>query len=291
MKLATFNAQGRTRVGVVREDAIADLSVLAPALPEEMTALLAAGAGALATAREAAEQAKTLLPLAEVTLLAPVLRPGKVLAIGLNYADHIAELGLARPEHPTVFNKQSTCITGPFAPIHAPRASQALDYEGELAFVIGRRCRHVPRARAREVIAGYCIMNDVSVRDFQLRTQTWTMGKSFDTHGPLGPWLVTTDEVQDPHALRLRTFVNGELRQDSNTSQLVFDCDYLVEHLSEAFTLEPGDVITTGTPGGVGIAMKPPRFLQAGDRVQIAIEGLGKLENHVIAEPPDSAFM
>ena len=289
MKLATFSTQGRIRVGVVRQDAIADLSALAPALPTEMTALLAAGREALAAARQAAERAQTLLPLAEVALLAPVPRPGKVLAIGLNYADHIAESGLPRPEHPTVFNKQSTCITGPFAPVHLPRVSSALDYEGELAFVIGRRCRHVPRARAREVIAGYCIMNDVSVRDFQLRTPTWTMGKSFDTHGPLGPWLVTPDEVQDPHALRLRTFVNGELRQDSSTSQLVFDCDYLVEHLSQAFTLEPGDVITTGTPGGVGIAMKPPRFLQAGDRVRIEIEGLGALENHVIDEPADTA--
>ena len=289
MKLATFSTQGRTRVGVVRQDAIADLSVLAPALPTEMTALLAAGADAFAAASQAAERAKTLLPLAEVTLLAPVLRPGKVLAIGLNYADHIAESGLPRPEHPTVFNKQSTCITGPFAPVHLPRASKALDYEGELAFVIGRRCRHVPRARAREVIAGYCIMNDVSVRDFQLRTPTWTMGKSFDTHGPLGPWITTSDEVQNPHALRLRTFVNGELRQDSNTSQLVFDCDYLVEHLSQAFTLEPGDVITTGTPGGVGVAMKPPRFLHAGDRVRIEIDGLGALENQVIDEPADTA--
>src|SRR5690349_17009257 len=205
MKLATFSTQGHTRIGVVRQDSIADLSELAPALPTEMTALLAAGPDALAAARQAAELAKSLVPLAGVTLLAPVLRPGKVLAIGLNYADHIAESGLPRPEHPTVFNKQSTCITGPHAPVHLPRASKALDYEGELAFVIGRRCRHVPRARAREVIAGYCIMNDVSVRDFQLRTPTWTMGKSFDTHGPLGPWISTSDEVQDPHALRLRT--------------------------------------------------------------------------------------
>ena len=288
MKLATFTTHGRARVGVVRDDAIADLSVLAPALPTEMAALLAAGPDALATARNAAEQAHTLLALGEVTLLAPVLRPGKVLAIGLNYADHIAESGLARPEHPTVFNKQSTCITGPLSPVHLPRNSKALDYEGELAFVIGRRCRHVPKERAREVIAGYCIMNDVSVRDVQLRTPTWTMGKSFDTHGPLGPWLVTADELPDPLALRLRTFVNGELRQDSNTSQLVFGCDYLVEHLTQAFTLEPGDVITTGTPGGVGMAMKPPRFLQAGDRVRIEIEGLGALENHVIDEPPDT---
>ena len=288
MKLATFSTQGRTRVGVVRQDAIADLSALAPALPTEMTALLAAGPDALAAARQAAERAKTLLPLAEVTLLAPVLRPGKVLAIGLNYADHIAESGLPRPSIRPCSTSSRHASRGLSRRCTCRACPRALDYEGELAFVIGRRCRHVPRARAREVIAGYCIMNDVSVRDIQLRTPTWTMGKSFDTHGPLGPWIVTRDEVQDPHALRLRTFVNGELRQDSSTSQLVFDCDDLVEHLSQAFTLEPGDVITTGTPGGVGIAMKPPRFLQAGDRVRIEIEGLGALENHVIDEPADT---
>ena len=189
---------------------------------------------------------------------------------------------------PTVFNKQTTCVVGPGAAIHLPRISRALDYEGELAFVIGRRCRHVPKARAREVIAGYCIMNDVTVRDVQLRSPTWTVGKSFDTHGPLGPWLTLADEVPDPHALRLRTFVNGELRQDSSTAQLVFDCEALVAHLTEAFTLEPGDVISTGTPGGVGMAMKPPRWLRAGDVVRIEIEGLGALENAVIAEPADT---
>jgi 2-keto-4-pentenoate hydratase/2-oxohepta-3-ene-1,7-dioic acid hydratase in catechol pathway len=214
-----------------------------------------------------------------------------VLAIGLNYADHIAESGLQRPEVPTVFNKQSTCIVGSGEPIHLPRISQALDYEGELAFVIGRRCRHVPMARAREVSAGYCIMNDVTVRDVQLRSPTWTVGKSFDTHGPLGPWLTTADEVPDPHALRLRTWVDDELRQDSNTSQLVFRCEDLVEHLTQAFTLEPGDVISTGTPGGVGMAMKPPRWLKAGAVVRIEIEGLGVLENRVIEEPADTACL
>jgi 2-keto-4-pentenoate hydratase/2-oxohepta-3-ene-1,7-dioic acid hydratase in catechol pathway len=289
MKLATFTSEGRTRVGVVRGDAIADLWELAPSLPTEMTALLGAGPSALAAAREVAASARNLRPLAQVTLLAPLPRPGKVLAIGLNYADHIAESGLARPEHPTVFNKQSTCVTGPGAPVHLPRVSKALDYEGELAFVIGRRCRHVPRERAHEVIAGYCIMNDVSVRDFQLRTPTWTVGKSFDTHGPLGPWLTTGDDVGDPHALGLRTFVNGELRQNSNTKNLVFDCFTLVEHLTQAFTLEPGDVISTGTPGGVGMAMQPPQFLKAGDRVRIEIDTLGVLENHVIDEPSDTA--
>ena len=166
-----------------------------------------------------------------------------------------------------------------------PRVSAALDYEGELAFVIGKRCRHVPRERASEVIAGYTIANDVSVRDWQLRVPTFTMGKSFDTHCPLGPALVTADEISDPHNLELRTWVNGELRQSSNTKQLIFDCFSLVEHLSTAFSLEPGDVISTGTPGGVGGAMKPPQMLKVGDIVKIAIDGLGEIENAVIEEP------
>jgi 2-keto-4-pentenoate hydratase/2-oxohepta-3-ene-1,7-dioic acid hydratase in catechol pathway len=166
-----------------------------------------------------------------------------------------------------------------------------LDYEGELAFVIGRRCRHVPKARAREVIAGYTVCNDVSVRDWQMRVRTMTMGKSFDTHGPLGPWIVTSDELEDPHTLGLRTWVNGELRQDSNTKELIFDCFDLVEHLSTAFTLEPGDVISTGTPSGVGIAKKPPLLLVAGDVVKIEIEGIGTIENPVIDEPEDTTLI
>jgi 2-keto-4-pentenoate hydratase/2-oxohepta-3-ene-1,7-dioic acid hydratase in catechol pathway len=225
-----------------------------------------------------------------VRLEAPIRRPPKILAIGLNYADHVAESGLEAPKVPTVFNKQSTAVTGPYEPIHLPRVSTALDYEGELGLVIGRRCRHVPKQRAREVIAGYLVVNDVSVRDWQLRSPTMTMGKSFDTHCPLGPWITTADEVGDPHSLGLRTWVDGELRQDSNTKELIYDCYDLVEHLSTAFTLEPGDVVSTGTPGGVGIAMKPPRLLQAGDVVRIEIEALGQIENPVVPEPDDTAL-
>ena len=169
--------------------------------------------------------------------------------------------------------------------MHVPRASHVLDYEGELGFVIGRRCRHVSRDDARDVIAGYLIVNDVTVRDWQLRVPTWTIGKSFDTHGPIGPWIVTADELPDPHQLDLRTWVNGELRQESNTKQLIFDCFALVEHLSTAFTLEPGDIVATGTPSGVGIALRPPKLLKHGDVVRIEIEGLGRLENPVIDEP------
>jgi len=237
------------------------------------------------TAARQAVSGGTRLPLADVRLEAPVRHPPKYLAIGLNYADHVKEAGMEAPKNPLFFNKQATCVVGPDAPIHLPRASTYLDYEGELAFVIGRRCRHVPRDRAHEMIAGYLVANDVSVRDWQLRTPTMTMGKSFDTHGPLGPWLVTPDEIDDPHALELRTWVNGELRQHSNTRELIFDCFAQIEHLSTAFTLEPGDVVTTGTPSGVGGALKPPRFLEAGDVIRIEIEQVGILENAVIEEP------
>jgi 2-keto-4-pentenoate hydratase/2-oxohepta-3-ene-1,7-dioic acid hydratase in catechol pathway len=288
MKLCTFLHGGAPRIGVVEGDAVVDLASAAPALPRDLAALLAAGPAALAEAKSAAANARARSPLASLTLAAPILRPPKFLAIGLNYADHVAEAGLEAPKLPTVFNKQSTCVAGPHDDVHLPRISSALDYEGELGFVIGARCRHVPRSRAHEVIAGYLVVNDVSVRDWQLRIPTWTMGKSFDTHGPLGPWLTTADEI-DPSGLRLRTFVNGELRQDSNTRHLIFDCAALVEHLTTAFTLEPGDVIATGTPGGVGIAMKPPRLLKAGDVVRVEIEGLGALENRVVPEPASTS--
>lgn len=286
MKLATFTQAGTTRIGVVDGAAIVDLSAAAPNLPTEMCAFLAAGTAALATAREATEQAGApRLALADVTVEAPILRPPKILAVGLNYRDHIAETGMQTPQYPMIFNKQSTAVTGPDTAIHVPRVSGDVDYEGELAVVIGRFCRHVPKNRAAEVIAGYTIAHDVSVRDWQRRVPTFTMGKSFDTHCPLGPYLVTADEVGDPHALALETRVNGGVRQSSNTCQLLFDCFDLVEHLSTAFTLEPGDVISTGTPGGVGFAMKPPKYLTPGDRVRIAIDKLGVLENHVVAEP------
>jgi 2-keto-4-pentenoate hydratase/2-oxohepta-3-ene-1,7-dioic acid hydratase in catechol pathway len=282
MKLATFTHAGSTRVGVVRGDEIVDLAAAAPDLPTEMVALLEAGDAALESAGTASG---STLALADVHLEPPILRPPKILAVGLNYADHVAETGMEAPKHPMIFNKQSTSAHPPFDPFHLPRASGLLDYEGELAMVIGKACRHVPRDRAHEVIAGYTIVNDVSVRDWQIRVQTMTMGKSFDTHCPMGPWIVTRDELPEPHTLELKTWVNGELRQHSNTKHLIFDCDALIEHVSTAFTLEPGDVIATGTPGGVALAMKPPQWLVAGDVVRISIDGIGEIENSVIAEP------
>ncbi len=286
MKVATFHIDGAHHVGVVDGEEIADVTAADASLGPDVGAVLAAGA--LDRVADVASRAPRR-PLADVTLAAPVLRPPKFLAIGLNYAAHVAETGAKPPEHQLWFNKQSTCVIATGEPIHVPKASSVVDYEGELGFVIGRRCRHVPKERAAEVIAGYTIVNDVSVRDWQVRSPTMTMGKSFDTHGPVGPWLVTSDEVGDPHRLHLRTWVDGELRQDSHTDDLVFDCFDMVEHLSTAFTLEPGDVIATGTPSGVGIAMKPPRILAAGSVVRVEIENIGVLENPVIDEPESLA--
>ncbi|HWP32148.1 MAG TPA: fumarylacetoacetate hydrolase family protein [Solirubrobacterales bacterium] len=282
MKLCRFAvSDDQAALGVIKGEEVADLS--GAGIPAEPAAALdAAGREGLEGAMAGAPR----LPLDEVRLLAPA-QPRKYLAIALNYADHIAELGMEAPEVPVFFNKQVTCVVGPGAAIHMPRVSTFLDYEAELALVIGRRCRHVPVERAHEVIAGYTCANDVSVRDWQGRAQTMTIGKSFDTHGPLGPWLVTPDELGDPHDLRIRCFVDGELRQDASTAEMVFDCFQQVSHLSEAFTLEPGDVVATGTPSGVGLGRKPVRdnLLQLGSTVEVEIEGIGKLVNTVVPEP------
>jgi 2-keto-4-pentenoate hydratase/2-oxohepta-3-ene-1,7-dioic acid hydratase in catechol pathway len=285
MRLITFEAGGRTRLGVVVDGEVVDLAAAEPALPSDMVALLAAGPDALTAARRASQGRGRRLALDALRLLAPVPAPPKFLGVGLNYADHIAETGLQPPERPPIFTKQRTCVTGPYEPIHRPRASAMLDYEGELGVVIGRRCRHVPAARASEVIAGYVVVNDVSVRDFQFHSPTMTMGKSFDTHGPFGPWLMTADELGDPHHLALRTTVNGERRQTTNTDQLVFNCFAIIEYLSTVCTLEPGDVITTGSSSGVGAFMSPPQYLAPGDVVRVEIDGLGHIENRVIEEP------
>lgn len=288
MKLATFTQSGRTRIGVVQAGGIVDLSAAAPALPTDMRSFLEAGAPAMTIARAATG---SLIPFADVHLEAPVLRPSKFLAIGLNYADHIAETKRETPQNQLWFNKQTTCVNGPYDQVHLPKVSSALDYEGELGFVIGRKCRHVSKERAHEVIAGFCIVNDVSVRDWQMHSQTMTMGKSFDTHGPFGPWIVTPDEVGDPHNLSIRTLLNGAVMQDSNTRYLVFNCYDQIAYLTQAFTLVPGDVIATGTPGGVGAAKTPPLFMKAGDRVRIEIEKIGAIEQEIIAEPSDTACL
>lgn len=286
MKLATFTHQGQTRIGVVVDDAVIDLAAAAPALPRDMRTFLAAGELALTAARAASGPR---LALAEVKLEAPVRDPQKFLGAGLNYDDHIAETGREKPSFPTFFNKQSSCVNGPNDPVWLPRGERPFtDYEGELAIVIGRRCRRVPRERAHEVIAGYTIVDDVSQRDWQKRAVTMTLGKSWDTHGPMGPWIVTPDEIGDPHDLDLKTWVNGELRQNSNTRYMIFDCYEQVATLSTVCTLEPGDVISTGTPSGVGVAMDPRQFLKPGDRVRIEIARIGAIEHEFIAEPADT---
>jgi 2-keto-4-pentenoate hydratase/2-oxohepta-3-ene-1,7-dioic acid hydratase in catechol pathway len=288
MKLATFTFEGKTRVGAVEGDWIVD-SLGVKDMPEDMIGFLEGGASSIDAMQQLIAKDTQRIALADVILEAPVPRPGKFLGIGLNYADHIDETELEKPEYPTFFTKQSSCVIGQGAAIHRPKVSEKLDYEGELAFIIGKRCRHVAIDNAHEVIAGYTIANDVSVRDWQFRSATWTLGKSFDTHGPLGPWLVTPDEIGDPHQLALETWLDDEKRQSSNTRHMIFNCFEMIAYLTQAMTLEPGDVITTGTPAGVGVKMKPRGYMKPGQTVRITIEKIGTLINPVIAEP-DSIF-
>ncbi len=285
MRLITFTESGRARVGILTADGVIDLSIACPSLPTEMLALIEAGPSAIALATSVCEHTPQF-SLNAVTFKPVITRPPKVIAIGLNYRAHAVESNMAIPEVPLVFTKQSTSVTGAYDPIYWSKDSQALDYEGELALVIGRNCRRVKRHEAKDVILGYCVANDVSVRDWQMRgtPPSFTMGKSWDSHCPLGPSIVI-DETIDPHQLRLRTWVNGELRQDSSTDDLIFNCYELVEFLSTAFTLEAGDVILTGTPSGVGFAQRPPARLTPGDKVKVDIERLGWIENDVIEEP------
>lgn len=284
MKLVTFNYQAVTRVGAVVGNAVVD-SLGAADIPSTMLEFLAAGQTALQALQELIDSQQQRLALSDVKVMAPIPRPGKFLGVGLNYADHIAETALQKPEYPTFFTKQSTCVIAQGEAIHVPKVSEKLDYEVELAFVIGKRCRHVPLEEAHKVIAGYTLVNDVSVRDWQFRSPTWTLGKSFDTHGPMGPWIVTADEISDPHNLNLKTWIDDDLRQSSNTQHMIFNCYEMIAYLTQAMTLEPGDVIATGTPSGVGVKMKPRGYMQAGQTVKIEIEHIGSLANPVIDEP------
>jgi 2-keto-4-pentenoate hydratase/2-oxohepta-3-ene-1,7-dioic acid hydratase in catechol pathway len=287
MKLVTYRHRGEISIGKVEDGFVIDLPRHAPDLPVTMLGLLQAGPDAMARAH-AVRRDHAALPLAQVELLAPVPNPSKFLAIGMNYRKHVEEaarVGVQTPPTQVWFNKQVSCINGPFGEVHLPAISDQLDYEVELCAVIGRRCRNVSRESAADVIAGYMVCNDVSVRDWQLATQTMTVGKSFDTCGPTGPWIVTPDELGDPAALRLRMWVNGELRQDDSTASMIHHVYAQIAHLSKAFTLEPGDLLATGTPSGVGVAMSPPAFLRVGDVMRAEIEGIGAIENRVVAEP------
>jgi 2-keto-4-pentenoate hydratase/2-oxohepta-3-ene-1,7-dioic acid hydratase in catechol pathway len=290
MKLVTFSHQGRMAIGKIEGRQVVDLPASEPSLPGTMRELIAAGPRALALARAVEAEFAVTIPLADVQLLAPVPDPSKYLAIGMNYSKHVAEAvraGIKVPDTQVWFNKQVSCINAPYGVVHMPppQVSDKLDYEVELCVVIGKRCRHVKAADAKSVIAGYMVCNDFTLRDWQIRSPTMTMGKSFNTTGPIGPWIVTADEVADPHALEMRLFVNGELRQQETTGGMVYDIFQQIEHLSTAFTLEPGDLIATGTPSGVGVAMQPPRFLKIGDVVRAEIDNLGFIEHRVVAEP------
>ena len=286
MKLCTFTHGQRTRIGVVVGELVIDLPAVAPELPATMIEFLAAGDEAMAAAEAAQTKADVAFPVADVVLEAPVPLPGKILAIGLNYADHVAETGAEAPKVQMWFNKQHNAANRPYGSINKPAVSDMLDYEGELAFVVGKRAKHVPAERASEVIAGYCCGNDVSVRDWQAAARTMQIGKSFDTHAPFGPWIATADEVGDPHNLDIRTVVNDEVRQNSNTKHLIFNCFEQIAHLTKSFTLDPGDVIFTGTSSGVAAAMKPPKWLRVGDEVRVEIEKVGYIEHRVVAEDP-----
>jgi len=222
--------------------------------------------------------------MAKITLLAPIPRPPKIICIGLNYRDHAEEGKMTIPEVPTVFSKYHTAVIGPGHPIVLPKNSTKPDYEAEFAVVIGKRGRHIPEDRWREYVFGYTVFNDVSARDFQMATSQWMMGKTFDTFAPIGPSVVTADEVADPYNLAISLTLNGELMQNSNTGKMIFQVPRLIAFLSSVFTLEPGDVIATGTPAGVGFARKPPRWLRPGDEVTVRVEGLGELTNPVVAE-------
>jgi 2-keto-4-pentenoate hydratase/2-oxohepta-3-ene-1,7-dioic acid hydratase in catechol pathway len=279
MRIARFEVDGRTGLGVVRDDGVVDLAAAGCGFPD-MLALIAGGSEALDRIHERTAAVAPNHVLADVRLLAP-LRPGKYLAIGMNYAKHVAEMGHAeRPKHQYWFNKQTTCINGPFDPI-VTGVSEMVDYEVELGVVIGRKAKGVKAADALGHVFGYLVANDVSARDWQRHSPTFTMGKSFDTHGPIGPWIVTADEIADPQALALRSLVNGEVRQQSTTAEMSFKVAEQIEYLSTAFTLEPGDLLATGTPEGVGAAMDPPRFLGPGDVVRCEIDGIGAIENRV----------
>ena len=278
MKLATYTANGQTRTGIVVGDAIIDSGVAGTMIDlirdwdhhkGDLEKKAAAGGG---------------VPLTSVRLEAPVQRPGKIFAIGLNYADHIAESKMETPQRQIWFTKAQTSVNGPYDDIEIAKGTMTNDYEVELVAIIGKGGKHVSADDAAGTIFGYCVGNDVTERMWQHGGPQWSLGKSFDTHAPMGPWIVTADEVDDPHSLGLRCFVNGEQRQSSNTEHLVFNIWSQIEHLSVGMTLEPGDCLFTGTPGGVGAAMDPRQFLQPGDIVRCEIDGLGHIEGTMVAE-------
>jgi 2-keto-4-pentenoate hydratase/2-oxohepta-3-ene-1,7-dioic acid hydratase in catechol pathway len=281
MKLVRFStASAGPMLGITDGSRVASLSAAVPGVPGDMIALIEQWP--VYRERVAAIH-RFELSLQDVRLHAPIARPGKIYAIGLNYADHAAEGGLQPPKQQLWFSKPGTAVNGPYDPVQRPLVSEKLDYEAELLVVVGRKVRHLAAEDALEAVFGYCVANDVSVRDWQMMTSQVILGKSFDTHAPFGPWIVTADSL-DPSDLAIRTTVNGRVRQSSRTSKLIFDIAAQLSHLSRAMTLEPGDVIFTGTPAGVAALMKPPAWLEAGDVVRVEIEGIGYIENRIVDE-------
>jgi 2-keto-4-pentenoate hydratase/2-oxohepta-3-ene-1,7-dioic acid hydratase in catechol pathway len=282
MKIARYSHEGVVSIGLVEGEGLIRISGRIDAVTDSMVPLIE-NWDLLRAAVERLSGSAIDVAVSDVELLAPIARPGKIWGIGLNYADHVAEAKLDAPAHQSWFVMAQTTVAGPYQSIERPKASGALDYEAELVFIIGKRGRHIPEDRAADHIFGYCVGDDVSVRDFQFHSGQFSIGKSFDTHAPFGPWVVTPDEI-DPLNLPIRSFVNGEKRQESNTRHLIYSPAKQIAYLSQAMTLEPGDVVFTGTPGGVGAAMNPPQFLVPGDTVRVEIDGIGFIENRVVAE-------
>lgn len=287
MKLARFSHQGRLSIGKVEQDTLIDLAqILSPGVSDVADVL--ANADLMAAARSLKPDRGNTLELAQVQLRAPIVNPGKMLALGMNYKDHEQEArnaGVPIPESQVWFNKQTSCITGPYDDVHYPAVCERLDYEAELGVVIGKPGRYISEEEALQHVAGYFVTNDVSSRDWQAKSPTWTLGKSFDTHGPIGPWIVTADEIPDPQQLTIQLSVNWEMRQNSSTSLMTYSIARQISYLSQVMTLKTGDLLITGTPAGVGLAMSPPRFLQVGDVMRVEISGIGHIENRLVKEP------
>jgi acylpyruvate hydrolase len=315
MRFVTYQRDGQSRSGAQLDELIIDLNrayysavkhignedelaVAAMRVPTDMIDLLRGGDTSLKAAQQALdfvrsqlkekdntlEQQGIVYALESVSLLQPVLRPGKVICLGLNYRDHAKEAGMAIPEYPVLFHKVAGSLIGHNQPVVVPRSSSKIDFEGELTIIIGRRGKYIAEHEALSYIAGYTIGNDVSARDLQFRTSQWTTGKMLDTFGPIGPALVTCDEVPDPNALQIKTTLNGQVMQHGNTAEMIFRVPFIVSYISEIVTLEPGDVILTGTPAGIGNTRTPPVFMKPGDTVSVEIERLGVLTNPLVAE-------
>lgn len=283
MRFITFEHLGKRRVGVLLENEVVDLSAGDSSIPETMRNFLEGGETTLAAARRATENGKHRLPITQVKLKAPIYNPEKIICIGLNYADHAKESGVEPPPEPVLFSKYSSAIIGPGDTIILPEESAEPDYEVELVIVIGRAGRRIRESEAIKYVAGFTVGHDVSARDWQLKKpgKQWMAGKTFDTFAPIGPSIVTPDEISDPHNLGIRCILNGQTVQQSNTNQLIFKTGALIAYISKVVTLKPGDLIFTGTPPGVGFARKPPVFLKQGDTVVCEVDEVGRLTNPV----------